>query len=269
MAEYQILPNPQKAVLEEFGLNKVKYNIYQKGIGLLDKTGLKIPAQAAFEYGLSQVYIPGVNHYTEDTNILINQSKSMFSEVPKSALGTPVFSQLKFTTTKDASNPIYTNTNEIDIIHEFPIDCCLFTVSQEKNIVKTAIQGRNGTIKEYIGDGDYSINIKGIINGKFNMNYSYSKKDTGQKAHENVYPYYEVKNLLQFLRQPKELAIDVPFLNEMFGIMHIVIESYDFPQNEGGYGYQSFSINAVSDQTTYFTNINKTIDTQNNTNLIA
>ena len=257
MAEYQIVPEANKAIMEQFGMNKVRYNIYQKGIGLLDKSGMKIPLQAGVEIGLSQIYKPGVGATTKVTNEKIEQSYSMFSEVPKSALGTPVFSQLKFTETTDSTD-IY-NNEPITITHDFPIDTCLFTVSQEKNIVKTAIQGRNGTIKEYIGDGDYSISIKGIITGTYNVNYSYSEKNQNQNNYTGVYPYVEVQNLLNFLRQPKELAIEVPYLNEVFGITHIVIESFELPQEEAGFGYQSFTINAVSDETAYFTNINTTV----------
>ena len=241
MAEYQIVPQTNKNVMEQFGMNKVRYNIYQKGIGLLDKSGMKIPFQAGMEIGLSQIYKPGVNIITTDAEIQRSSNDETFMLADKSSLlGTPVFSQLKFTDTTDSRDILATTTENIE--HYFPIDTCLFTVSQEKNIVKTAIQGRNGTIKEYIGDGDYSISIKGIITG-FNK----------------IYPQNEVMNLLLFLQQPKELAIEVPYLNELFGITHLVVESYELPQEEGGQSYQSFTINAVSDETAYFTNINTTV----------
>ena len=36
-------------------------------------------------------------------------------------------------------------------------------ISNTRNIVKTDIQGRDGSVKEFINNGDYQISIKGIL----------------------------------------------------------------------------------------------------------
>ena len=75
-----------------------------------------------------------------------------------SYLGTPVFSNLDFI------GGSYKNLQGEQIEYEdLRIDTVLFDVSQQKNVVTTEIQGRNGTIKEYISDGDFAINISGLI----------------------------------------------------------------------------------------------------------
>lgn len=137
-----------------------------------------------------------------------------------SQLGTPVMSDLSFgqVTIDGIRLPVFN-----------PIDTVVFTIQQSKNIVKTAIQGRSGTIKEYIGNGDYQINIKGVICG-----------DNG------VYPYDDVANLQQYMDAPASLPIVSQFLQQ-FGIYEVVIESFTLGQREGFYSTQLFEISAVSD----------------------
>jgi len=50
------------------------------------------------------------------------------------------------------------------------LDIALCEISNDRNVVKTKIAGLNGTIKEYMSDGDYSVNIKGsVVNPLSNM----------------------------------------------------------------------------------------------------
>lgn len=109
------------------------------------------------------------------------------------------------------------------------IDTVLIDVSQTKNIIKTAIQGMNGTIKEYIADGDYDIGIKGII-----------------VSENRDYPQQDVETLIEILKRPEAIKIASNFLN-VLGISTIVIESYSLHQNEV-VNQQVFEINAVSDK---------------------
>jgi len=137
-----------------------------------------------------------------------------------SKLGTMVMSDLSFgqVTVDGIRLPVFN-----------PIDTVVFMVQQQKNIVMTAIQGRSGTIKEYIGKGDYQINIKGIICG-----------DNG------VYPYSEVANLQAYLEAGASLPITSQFLQQ-FGIYEVVIQSYSLGQREGYYDSQLFELSCVSD----------------------
>jgi hypothetical protein len=105
----------------------------------------------------------------------------------------------------------------------------LITVSQSIKVVKTEIQGRNGTVKEYIGASDAQITINGIITGR-----------------NGVYPRNEVVRLKKWLDAPVSKKVVSWWLNNL-GVHYLVVESYEIPQVEGGYSYQTFKISAVAD----------------------
>lgn len=109
------------------------------------------------------------------------------------------------------------------------IDMVLITVSQTKNIIKTAIQGVNGTVKEYISDGDYQISITGAFFGR-----------------ENEYPEDDVLLLLDYLKQHNALRVQSEFL-QLFDIDDIVVENYRFDAKEGMNNAQFFEISAISE----------------------
>lgn len=229
MAEYKI--NQQdKAFVEAFGLKPGAYKIYDPARTAVINSDMKLPVRIGANIALSQIYKPGVAvTVAANEDPFVGNNAEILQNI-KSALGTLVLSQLKFADTTNLLLELNGKKGRV-LEHKRPIDACLFSVNQTKNIIKTNIQGSNkGSIKEFINDGDYSINIKGIINGL-----------------NGVYPSYAVDDLIQYLIQPKELEIICPFLNELFGITYIVVENYSFPQNEGGYSYQVFEINAISE----------------------
>ena len=150
------------------------------------------------------------------------------SDLKPSMFGTPVFSNLEI---KPFSYDTLDGEN-IQIANGIIIDTVIITVTQTKNIVKTPIQGRNGTVKEYVSDGDYLIEISGAI-----------------VSPDRTYPQTEVNELIQILKAPLAIPADSlisEYLN-WFDIHSIVIESYDFPQTEGTRNQQEFRISAVSD----------------------
>ncbi len=134
-------------------------------------------------------------------------------------LGTPVFADIR----------IKADTNEDDTLGLY-LDTVLITVTQEKNIIKTAVNGRNGTIKEYFSDGDYSISIEGAIVGR----------------DPYAYPEADVKNLIRLMRQPASIVAISPFL-QLFGIYDIAIENFDLKQLAGFQNMQPFTIECSSD----------------------
>jgi hypothetical protein len=149
-------------------------------------------------------------------------------------LGTPVFANIDFiggTYINMAGEAIEYLGGENG---GFAIDSVLVSVGQSKNIVTTAIQGRNGTVKEYISDGDYKITIRGVLTSATNRNGDY-------------YPVEEVKKLMEICKVNASVKIASRFLNDIFGVYNIVIESYVFPQEEGQYNTQLFSIDCISD----------------------
>lgn len=106
----------------------------------------------------------------------------------------------------------------------------MLTVSMTKNIVKTFVNGRAGSIKEYINDGDYSVSIVGGI-------YSQNQK----------YPVDDVKTFVELMKAAEAIKVTSKFL-KYFSIHQIVVESYEVPQSKGFTNVQPFSITALSDE---------------------
>lgn len=107
-------------------------------------------------------------------------------------------------------------------------------ISRSKNIVTTQMVGMNGTVKEYINDGDYSLNIVvGVA----------AVRD-GVIVDE--YPEKGLEELREFLDNNEALEIHSKFL-EIFDINYIVVKSFSVSQDTAS-NYQSVSISAVSDE---------------------
>ncbi|MES2382601.1 MAG: DUF6046 domain-containing protein [Bacteroidota bacterium] len=187
-------------------------------------------------YGLEAVRIA---QYGAGVSAVISRSKIQSSSNPysqmaeiqkdpvmyKSALGTPVFCNFEI------QEGQWTEDN--GTIHEWPFlrfDTVILTVDETKNIVKTTVQGRKGSVKEYISDGDYNVNIKLLIIGS-----------------NGVMPLQQISDLKKALDAPNALAVNSRYLQNL-GIDNIVVERYAMPQMEGGYNYQQVEIQASSDE---------------------
>ena len=142
-----------------------------------------------------------------------------------SYFGTPVFSNVEIKPFKYEK----LNGETIEIKNGIVIDHVLLTVTQTKNIVTTPIQGRPGTVKEYVSDGDFQIEMSGTISSK-----------------SNNYPETDVNELVQILRAPVAINIISEFLN-WFDIHSVVVTDYSFPQTEGFRNQQEFNITLLSD----------------------
>jgi hypothetical protein len=155
--------------------------------------------------------------------------------VKTSALGTEVFTNLSFLggSFVPLGGGIPINFNSINI------DTVLMTVSMTKNIVTTPIQGKAGTVKEYVSDGDYQIDVRGILTS-----------DGG-----NTYPTDLVEQMTQIFTIPDSLRITSEFLNHfgtaspkgLSGIDEVVITDFNFPQQEGFRNQQLFTCKMISD----------------------
>lgn len=154
-----------------------------------------------------------------------------------SYLGTPVWSNMEIPSGK------YTTLDNKTVEFEgIRIDAVLFVVSQSKNIVTTAIEGRNGTIKEYVSDGDFMITASGKIIGESSESGRvFTVKETGGK-----YPETDVRKLIEICKAPIAIEIVSEFL-DFFEIRNIVITSFAFGQTEGGRAEQEFEIQMMSD----------------------
>lgn len=139
---------------------------------------------------------------------------------------TPVFSDVTFS----GGNYIDENGNQITF-NGLTIQLCLISVMNQKNIIETSLQGRNGTVKEYISDGDYQVKIEGKIYG----------------AGANSYPQDDVQKLIQICKAPQAITVTSAFL-KMFDISSIVVRNYTIDQLEGIRNYQEFTLQCLSDR---------------------
>ncbi len=98
-------------------------------------------------------------------------------------------------------------------IASFVFKSAIMSVKQNKHIVSTPVIGRNGSVHQYVSDGDYSIDIKGAI-----------VEDTNELL--------SIAQLAEICKQNVSLKIYSDFLS-LFGISDIIISSFTFNQKEG------------------------------------
>ena len=207
------------------------------------------------------LFPPAANQPAAQPDYNIDQTNNLDPELYRSSLGTPVYADITFMQGAYTENipkfekqnyevintvfdktlgfPITTKelipgvsaTNEVINKTYGPLtyQAILIAVTQTKKIIKTEIQGRNGTVKEYIGLDDYAVTINGII--------------TGPNGH---YPIEDVNNLKAMLDSNQPIDVACKFL-QILGIHTLLVESYQLDQKEGGYSYQTFSISCLSD----------------------
>lgn len=157
-------------------------------------------------------------------NAAIIDSNETFSD-SRSKFGLPVFDEVLFEKLQYTSNE---GTNII--VNPFSMGTCLCEISQTRNIVTTPVAGKNGTIKEYISDGDFQINIKGVLASLF----------------QNVPPKDSINQLMGFCKSPVEFNVTSNFL-AYFGIYTIVVLDYKFSQMEGQRNVIQFELQCLSD----------------------
>lgn len=195
-------------ILKGFGLQALKTKIYKPGEVNPNTRGID--------------YKPGEEETDERAGV--------------SYLGTPVFMNMEFepgTYTDRNGEPI--NYGEIlknnSAGDGFKVDTVLADVTIVKQIITTNIQGLNGSVKEYISQGDYQITIKGAL-----------VDESGQR-----YPEEQVKQLVEYCEVPESVRIYSRFLNDNFDIQFLTIQEATFPQVEGVENVQLFEIKAISD----------------------
>lgn len=176
-------------------------------------------------------------------NPALKQSAEKFNSIPKGAgtdtplsyqslLGTPIFSNIEFLPGQYETNTkgIFRNFGSaVDGPDRLRYEAVLITVAQQKLIVKTQIQGRDGSVKEYIGMDDFQVTVNGILTGT-----------NGQR------PVPQIAGLNKMLIAPIPIEVASSYL-QIFGINYLVLESYELPQDEGGYSYQKFTMTFISD----------------------
>ena len=115
-------------------------------------------------------------------------------------------------------------------------------ITRAKNIVKTPLQGRNGTVKEFISMDDWHLHFKGFI---INPN-------SNELPHEltaKMLSVFEINRHLTFnseaFRRWAEMRMKVPTEDAACSV--IVIDDVKLPAMDGFENVQPFEIMAVSD----------------------
>lgn len=175
---------------------------------------------------------------TRGTSFNLRPAISLFPNIPqepqdfseKSYLGTPVYGSLTFKAIsgKDLNN-LDPNIKEI-VSRPLVLTEVLFVINQSKNIIRTSLNGRNGTVKEYIADGDYSISVQGRIVSEF----------------PNVYPEEQEKVLAAFLKVPQALEVANDHLS-IYGITSVTANDYSVHELAGFRNQLDFRLMLWSD----------------------
>lgn len=111
------------------------------------------------------------------------------------------------------------------------LETAVMVCTQSKNIVTTALQGRDGTVKEFISDGDYQISVDALLLG------------------ENGYRFPEsgVRQLVALCKEKASLKAYSQFL-QFFGVQDVVVGNYNFAQVRGSRSTVPVSMNLTSDR---------------------
>lgn len=164
----------------------------------------------------------------DQNNISIEQAENeaALNDYKAGYFGQPIFDVIEFPAHS------YTRPENGEVIKNSGVflETALIDLNLPKNIVKTQIQGRNGTVKEYIGMDDWQITINGAVISK----------------HANVPPTKEIEDIWKLTQAPIALNIYSNFLNH-FGIYSVVIENFASNQIEGTRNAIGFTLTCTSD----------------------
>lgn len=120
---------------------------------------------------------------------------------------------------------LFYEEKEITLIHT------LITVELQNTIVTTPVQGRRGTVKEYISAQDYIVTLSGSI----------TRDETSK------YPIDDVIDLVEMIEKEDRIEVVSEYLS-IWHIQYLVMDRYTFPQYEGRQNQQMFDIRFISDK---------------------
>lgn len=141
---------------------------------------------------------------------------SLYNNPVLSLIGTPVFSNFNL------------EYGGKELSHA--INAVLFTVTQTTNILETMVQGRDGTVKEYISAGDWKINAKIVIS-----------------AIDRSFPAILAQEIREMLAIKDAINIHSWFLNDVFNIYQVVVKERSFEQHQSRANMSFINIEFISD----------------------
>lgn len=153
------------------------------------------------------------------------QDQPLDEPIGTSQLGTPIYDDVTFPAGQ------YVNLfGDIVAFDEVRLQNVLIVANRAKRVIKTPVQGRDGTIKEYISAGDYVITVTGQLNSE-----------------SNTFPELELQNLNAVMDANASLSVVSSFLNDGLNVGFIVVEGDSYRQVRGSRNSIDISFQAVSD----------------------
>lgn len=206
---------------------KASFDLNNKATTILKSVGLGLVK--------SRFYRVNVNEVQK-----ANRERKEFEE-QGGKFGLPIFDTLTFSgdgrasadgeSTASDGSLTYTNFDDETVtLDPLRMDIVLLTVNQPKHIVRTAISGRNGRVKEYISDDDYTINVKGFFFGDY----------TDVEDRKNKLA------LIDYCKANVSINCSSGYLQD-FDINSLVIDDYTFTQVEGERSKTMFELKCYSD----------------------
>ena len=163
--------------------------------------------------------------FNVDVTTAANENTGIDEWDKKSLLGTPIYDIVTF-----ASHSYVDELGQTINNAKFDLDIALIEVNKPRNIVRTVIAGRSGTIKEYMSDGDYEISISGTLTNTL----AFSTPDAAIRAFDEI------------TKTPQELKVESNFLN-YFNVFNIVILNSKVKQREGARNIVEYELTCISD----------------------
>lgn len=246
----------QTSISNQLGL-QVLSTVESKGLSLLFGTGIKAAelnqrvSKDVRELNNKDLFA-GANPdsiYSDNPNPVIpdanpdgkggfNKTTSWGGYMSSSLNGMPVMCRLKIVGTT------YTALDGSQItIPDIIFETVIITLRQGKNIEKTDVNRSTGSVKEYIGRKDWSIEIRAIITASAPVNSEIQKR-----SQDGVYPIENMEAIMIMLDAPISLKVECWYLNKIAGIEYITIDDGTaIEQIEGEYEMQRLVIPALSD----------------------
>jgi hypothetical protein len=161
-----------------------------------------------------------------------------------SMMGTPIYGSLfierpEYTTFDfneltneyvEVSNTLASNTAASAAQGLF-LNGVIIDATVNKTIVKTEIIDYKGTVKEYIGESDMTITIRGYV----------------ASQNPDEYPDDDARLIKSYASAPVPLKVVNTFLNDILGVNQMVVESCQLLQQQGMRNVQYFQWTCVSD----------------------
>ena len=163
--------------------------------------------------------------------VTVNSITDSLTPVGVSQLGTVVFDNVVFPA------GAYVDLNgDTQTYNEVVLDAVQVSVSRAKEIIKSKVSGRDGSIKEYVSADDYVISLVATIGGKVidaaqlaSIAASAVGGLVGFSA--NLEDTELIKAIAELDKVPDRVEIRSKFLQNNFDITHVVIENMDMEKS--------------------------------------